>query len=55
MDTKTKVDAAAWLAVLISAREKNDFATAAKAQAELARIGVKVTLAKPRGRHDGRR
>jgi hypothetical protein len=44
-DRKRKnVDAAAWLAVFLDARQRGDFVTAARAQRELALIGVKLTV-----------
>lgn len=58
LDDKVRqnVDAAAWLAVLIDARQKNDFEKAAHAQRELSRIGVKVTFGRRgRGQRDANR
>lgn len=43
----------AWFAVLERAKQTGDFATAARAVAELERLGVKVKYQKPTGpRHD---
>ncbi len=50
MPLKTKTDAAAWLAVLIDARERNDFSVAANARTQLELAGVKVTFASGRSK-----
>ena len=41
---KQSIDGAAWLAVLLEARQKGDVDAAGRAERELARIGVKVKL-----------
>jgi uncharacterized protein YPO0396 len=37
-----------WFVILDSARERNDFETAAEAERQLDRLGVKVTFRRPR-------
>ena len=47
---RRNVDAAAWLAVLLDAQRKGNFAAADRARRELLRIGVKVSVGQERGK-----
>jgi len=45
--TRESVDGAAWLAVLMEARQRGDAKAAERAERELSRIGVTVRLDRP--------
>jgi len=45
--TEKNVDGAAWLAVLLEARQRGDDKAAERAERELSRIGVTVRLDRP--------
>lgn len=51
--TKKNVDGAAWLAVLLEARQRGDDEAARRAERELKRLGVKVRLAARNGAREG--